>query len=79
MRQLFIAVEKSGLPKYQALADGLRKAIRQGKVKPGEKLPSSRDLARQLKMHRHTVMAALAELESEGWITSEEKKILSRH
>lgn len=74
MRQLLIAIEKSGLPKYQALADGLRKAIRQGKVKPGEKLPSSRDLARQLKMHRHTVMAAFAELESEGWITSEEKK-----
>lgn len=74
MKELLVSVNKSAKHKYQALADGLRSAIRQGKVKPGERLPSSRDLARQFKMHRHTVMTALAELESEGWITSQAKK-----
>lgn len=74
MRELLILISKDKKHKYRTLADGLRTAIRQGKVKPGEQLPSSRDLARQFKMHRHTVMTALAELESEGWITSRAKK-----
>lgn len=74
MRELLLSVEKTKKPKYQALADGIRTAIREGKVKPGERLPSSRDLARQLKMHRHTVMTALSELESEGWIAATEKR-----
>lgn len=74
MRELLVSINKSTKHKYQALADGIRTAIREGKVKPGEQLPSSRDLARQFKMHRHTVMTALSELEAEGWITSQAKK-----
>lgn len=74
MKKLNLAIERSGQPKYRALADGIRAAIRNGLVKPGEKLPSSRELAKQFRMHRHTVMAALGELESEGWISSLEKR-----
>ncbi|WP_295902748.1 PLP-dependent aminotransferase family protein [uncultured Bdellovibrio sp.] len=74
MRELLITLDKTKKQKYQALAEGLRLSIKQGKVRPGERLPSSRDLARIFKMHRHTVMTALAELEAEGWIVSKTKR-----
>lgn len=74
MKDLLIAIDRSSKNKVQALCDALRLSIRQGKIKPSERLPSSRDLAEQLSMHRQTVMRALSELESEGWIQSFEKR-----
>ena len=74
MKHLLISIDDSKKNKVHALCDGLRTAIRQGKVKPGERLPSSRDLAQQLNIHRQTVMTALGELESEGWIQSFAKR-----
>lgn len=73
MKELMIELPKGAQPKYIRLADALRVAIRNGRIKPGEILPSSREMARSLRFHRHTVMAALAELESEGWVESREK------
>ena len=74
MKELLVTLEKSRRPKYQLLAEGLRSSIRQGRIQPSEGLPSTREMARQFKMNRHTVMNALAELISEGWIVAEEKK-----
>jgi GntR family transcriptional regulator/MocR family aminotransferase len=45
-------------------------AIRNGRLKPGVALPGSRQLAEELGVHRNTVIAALKELEAEGWIES---------
>lgn len=73
MKELFLELPAGKLPKYRKLADALRAAIRKGRLRPGEVLPSSRELARILSFHRHTVMAALAELESEGWVEAREK------
>lgn len=47
---------------------GLATAIRNGVLKPGQPLPGSRVLAEHLEVHRNTVLAALRELEAEGWI-----------
>ncbi len=74
MKKLMIPLSNSKKPKYQLLADALRSSIRSGRLKPGERLPSTRELGRTFKMHRHTVMGALSELESEGWIVAYPKK-----
>ncbi len=66
--------QKKKQPKYQLLAEGIRQSIRTGQIVPSEILPSSRDLARRFGMNRHTVMRALAELISEGWIVGVEKQ-----
>ncbi|MGZ3769406.1 MAG: MocR-like pyridoxine biosynthesis transcription factor PdxR [Bdellovibrio sp.] len=73
MKQLLFTIPKSRAPKYQRLAEALRTSIREGHLKPGEALPSSRELSKQLKFDRHTVMNALSELIAEGWIEAKEK------
>src|SRR5262245_33407815 len=45
-------------------------AILSGDLRPGQRLPSTRDLARRLKVHANTVSAAYTELEREGWVAS---------
>lgn len=49
----------------RAIADG----VREGRLRPGEALPSSRHLAETLLVHRNTVLAAYGELQAEGWIS----------
>ena len=59
--------------KYLAIADALRKAIKERHIAPTEALPSARKLAQQLSVNRHTVMAALAELVAQGWVEAKER------
>lgn len=59
--------------KYLAIADALRKAIRERQIAPTEALPSARNLAQQLSVNRHTIMAALAELVAQGWVEARER------
>lgn len=58
------------LPAYRRLYLGLRRAILDGRLKSGEKLPASRDLARQLHVSRNTVVNAFDLLTSEGYLES---------
>lgn len=58
---------------YLRLADAMRAAIRGGRVAPGETLPSTRELAAQLGVNRHTAAAAVEELAAEGWLLSRPK------
>ncbi len=55
-------------PAFLSLGLELVRDIRKGKLASGDRLPSSRVLATQLKLHRNTVLAAYAELEAQGWI-----------
>jgi GntR family transcriptional regulator / MocR family aminotransferase len=73
MKELLFTLPKGRQPKYQRLAEGLRTAIREGHLKAGEVLPSSRELSRRFRFDRHTVMNALSELIAEGWIEAQEK------
>ena len=53
-------------PLWWQLSVGLLVAIANGRLGPGARLPSTRDLARRLKVSRNTVMAAYDELMARG-------------
>jgi GntR family transcriptional regulator / MocR family aminotransferase len=57
-------------PRFLQLAQGLIDDVRRGRLVPGQRLPGSRELARMFGCHRNTVLAALSELEAQGWITT---------
>lgn len=48
----------------------IRRAILAGRLRPGDRLPPSRELARELAVSRMTVIVAYERLDSEGFITS---------
>ncbi|MFF0577376.1 MocR-like pyridoxine biosynthesis transcription factor PdxR [Streptosporangium saharense] len=48
----------------------LREAILDGRLRPGERLPPSRELARRLDVSRNTVCAAYERLTAEGFLTA---------
>ncbi len=52
------------------LERGLRDAIREGRLHPGTRLPSSRALAADLGVARNTAAEAYAQLIAEGWLAS---------
>jgi GntR family transcriptional regulator/MocR family aminotransferase len=54
----------------QQVAEQLRQSIRTGSFGAGQRLPSSRALAAHLRVSRATVVAAVTELEGEGWVES---------
>nr|WP_306191251.1 PLP-dependent aminotransferase family protein [Streptomyces sp. MK5] len=63
-------LELSGPGLRAGLAGALREAVRTGRLAPGSRLPSSRSLAADLGVSRHTVVEAYAELTAEGWLTA---------
>src|SRR5919199_5605867 len=58
------------VPLYLRIRDDLKRQIASGELAPGSKLPSSRQLAADLKVSRITVTNAYAELEADGLIES---------
>jgi 2-aminoadipate transaminase len=59
---------QSHVPLYVQLRDQLRALVHAGDLRPGDRIPASRELANLLGIHRTTVANAYAELESEGLI-----------
>jgi DNA-binding transcriptional MocR family regulator len=60
--------EEAGLPKGKQVVEQFRDLIRDGALKPGERLPSTRRLADQLGLHRSTVAQAYQALWALGWV-----------
>ena len=58
-------------PVFLRIADAIIRDIRRGRLVAGERLPSSRVLARELGVHRNTALASLAELMAQGWLESQ--------
>lgn len=58
------------LPLHRQLYEALRRAILDGKLAAGERLPSSRELTQDLSLSRNTVVAALNQLGVEGYLVS---------
>jgi len=71
---LQLSIPRDDRPHYLRIAEGLRQAIQSGRLKPGERLPSCRQLALMLGVHRHTVTAAADELVAEGWLKGGERR-----
>lgn len=67
-------LQNSGTPIYQQIADQFRTEILAGRIKPGEYLPSIRELARELKISVITTMKAYEQLEAEGMVTAVQGK-----
>ncbi|QNE19910.1 PLP-dependent aminotransferase family protein [Kribbella qitaiheensis] len=55
-------------PLHLQLAEQFRAAIRDGRLQAGHRLPSTRDLARDLSVSRSVAQAAYDQLHAEGWI-----------
>ncbi len=65
--QLAIALDPSrGQPLFLQLASAIAEDIRRGRLKPGDLLPGSRELADHLGINRNTVIAGYDELVAEG-------------
>jgi GntR family transcriptional regulator/MocR family aminotransferase len=52
------------------IEQGLRAGVREGRLHPGTRLPSTRALAARLEVARGVVVEAYAQLAAEGWIVS---------
>lgn len=61
---------ESEVPVYRQIADGVLSAAADGRLRPGDRLPPTRDLARRLGVNRNTVVAAYETLSAEGWTRS---------
>jgi GntR family transcriptional regulator len=55
-------------PVYRQIVDGLRVALVNGELAPGDPLPSVRRLALDIGVHFNTVAQAYRELAREGWL-----------
>src|SRR5438477_4804245 len=65
---LSLPAPRSGTPLYHWFYEELRSAILEGRLKPGARLPATRDLARQYGLSRATVVTAFEQLKSEGYV-----------
>ncbi len=60
---------KSAVPLHRQLEASIREAILSGRLEPGERILSSRDLRVHLGLSRNTIVAALTQLQAEGYLT----------
>ena len=58
----------SEAPIYRQLTDSIRQQVDRQDLKPGDRLPSARDLGETLGINMHTVLKAYSELESRGYL-----------
>src|SRR3954454_8929991 len=67
--ELLLPLARGGArPMGAQIEEHLRQAIRTGTLKPGARVPSTRDLARQLGVSRGLVVNAYAQLGAEGYL-----------
>jgi len=62
------------IPLYRRIAEEIGGKIVNNEIRPGEKLPSERQVANHYKASRATVRTALAHLEQEGLITRRDRR-----
>ncbi|QKV91468.1 PLP-dependent aminotransferase family protein [Streptomyces sp. NA02950] len=67
---LLVLDREGGEPLRSQLERQLRDAIRSGRLQVGERLPSSRELARRLALSRGLVQDAYAQLQAEGYLVT---------
>ena len=64
-------LDLSGTRVRAGLENALRGAVRDGRLRPGTRLPSSRALAADLGIARNTVAEVYSQLVAEGWLTAQ--------
>ena len=64
---MFIRLENSSaVPVYRQIVDQIKYQVASGALRPGDRLPSVRDLARRLPVNQNTVLKAYDLLAAEG-------------
>lgn len=58
----------TSIPIYLQIIDEFKRQIATGELKPGDKIPSQRDLAAQIKVNANTVQRAYREMEILGLV-----------
>ena len=58
----------SGVPMSRQIADQIRSQCAARALKPGERVPSVRELARELAVNQNTVLHVYERLTAEGWL-----------
>ena len=66
----FWFIHSAEVPVREQIVTQITLGILSGELMPGERLPSTRELARRFSLHANTVSAAYRQLESEGWVES---------
>jgi GntR family transcriptional regulator/MocR family aminotransferase len=66
--ELILPVREPGVPAYRWLYTALRAEILGGRLRPGTRLPGTRDLGSQYDLSRGTIVNAFGQLESEGYV-----------
>ena len=66
--ELMLPAREPETPVYRWIYAALRTEILEGRLRPGSRLPSSRDLASQYRLSRGTIVTAFEQLKSEGYI-----------
>lgn len=59
---------RSPIPLYDQIATRIRVAVAAGELRPGDALPSVRQLAKRLRINPATVVQAYRELERDGFV-----------
>ena len=64
-----IALDPGGAtPMYRQLSEWFRRAITEGRLRPGQRVPSTRNLAEELKISRIPILGAYEQLCAEGYL-----------
>jgi GntR family transcriptional regulator len=58
----------SAVPTYMQLVEQVRRALRLGRLEPGDRLPTVREVAAAVAVNPNTVLKAYRELEHEGLV-----------
>jgi GntR family transcriptional regulator/MocR family aminotransferase len=66
-----VAVDRTlSTPLHRQIYDGFRSAILEGRLRPGQRIPSTRVLAAEIRVSRFPVLNAYAQLLAEGYLES---------
>ena len=61
---------RSRTPIYEQIIDSIKELVVKGVLIPGERLPSARDMAKEMTLNPNTVQKAYQELERQGIIST---------
>ena len=70
---MLLQLRRSRAPLHRQIYEALKAGIREGKYRPGTRLPSTRALCSDLGVSRNTVMSAYEQLLAEGYAVSRER------